>query len=147
MLRSEGPEAGSWAVYYIAEEPVPAPRGNSKKPYLFSGDPKVVDMGNSFNKKELTITFRAADDSGNLLGLDKRTIGFVRSGSRVTLTSKAGRKLQPVASFDAGRDEYVTIRLSADGVFVNGTKCGPAFAVEAEKTLVFIGYNPVFDVF
>lgn len=147
MLRSEGPEAGSWAVYYIAEEPVPAPRGNSKKPYLFSGDPKVVDMGNSFNKKELSIIFRAADDSGNLLGLDKRTIGFVRSGSRVTLTSKAGRKLQPVASFDAGRDEYVTIRLSADGVFVNGAKCGPAFAVEAEKTLVFIGYNPVFDVF
>ena len=147
MLRSEGPVPGEWAVYYIAEEPVEAPKGNVKTPFRFSGQPKVVDMGSTLNKKELTILFRAAGSSGELLKLDNRLISFVRNGNSVTLTEKSGRKLHPLAVFEAGRDEYVTVKLGEDGTFVNGSKCGEPCKVKAKSCQVFIGYNPVFDVY
>ena len=146
MLRSEGPEPGSWAVYYISGVPVLPEKGKSKIPYCSDGQPLIVDMPELQNRKELTITFRAADNSGKLLKLDNRTIGFVRKGNRVAMVSTKAGKVRDIAQFDATRDEYVTVRLSENGVFVNGTKCGSSCAVNAGKCQVIIGYNPVFDV-
>ena len=147
MLRSEGPEPGSWAVYYISGVPVYPPKGNRQKaPYSPDGQPIIVDMGSTQKHKELTICFRAADDRGSLLKLDKRTIGFVRKGSSVTLTDSKAGKVQSIAKFDATRDEYVTVKLSNDGIFVNGAKCGNSCQVGAAKCQVIVGYNPIFDV-
>ncbi len=147
MLRSEGPEPGSWAVYYIAGVPVYPPKGSaSKTPYSPDGDPIIVDMGSTRGRKELTVVFRAADDRGVLLKLDKRTIGFVRKADNVTIFSAQSGKIKELAQFEATRDEYVTVRLSEDGVFVNGAKRGSSCSVAAGKCQVVIGYNPVFDV-
>jgi hypothetical protein len=91
--------------------------------------------------------FRAADDRGDLIIADKNTLGFVRDGKRVTVIAASGRKMEQIAAFEASRDEYVTLKFSGDGVFVNGKKCGAAYPVKAKKYRVVVGYNPVFDVF
>lgn len=143
MLRAEGPVPGEWAVYYIASEPqYPEP----KKPYYFNGAPMTVDLGAHQKAKSVTVTFRAADKKGTILVLDRKNFGFTRNGDCVTLTLNERKNTKKIAEFSATRDEYITVKLSSDGVSVNGKKAGDGVAPQARKCLAVIGYNPVFDI-
>ena len=146
MLRSAGPVAGEWAVYYIASEPVYPDKGSNKRPYSFSGYPIPVEIDSTINAKSLTIVFRAVDKKGTLLILDKKHIGFERSGNNVTLVLKESGKNKPLAKLKAARDEYVSVKFSDDGIFANNKKCGSPCNISAKKCHILIGYNPVFDV-
>ena len=145
MLRSEGPISGEWAVYYVSGTPV-YPDRNKKVPYIFDGQPIVVDLGSTRKADALTIVFRAADNKGTLLKLDKAVIGFTRKGNTVTVTKEISRKKENIASFKATRDEYVTVRFSEKATCVNGKKAGSPCNIKAQKCQVIVGYNPIFDV-
>lgn len=146
MLRSEGPVPGEWAVYYISGSPVFPDRSKKRVPYIFDGQPMAVDIGSTEKAKAITITFRAADNKGSLLKLDKAEIVFTRNGETVTLKRNASGKKTDIVSFKATRDEYISVKLSSDGSFVNGKKAGVPCRITAKNCRVVIGYNPIFDV-
>ena len=106
----------------------------------------TVDLGAHQKAKSVTVTFRAADKKGTILVLDRKNFGFTRNGDCVTLTLNERKNTKKIAEFSATRDEYITVKLSSDGVSVNGKKAGDGVAPQARKCLAVIGYNPVFDI-